>query len=75
MTTHDSVEDVHIDGDVIRLGQFLKLASLIDSGANAKEVIVDGDVLVNGAPELRRGYQLKDGDLVTFHDRSARVRY
>ncbi|WP_062213876.1 RNA-binding S4 domain-containing protein [Demequina oxidasica] len=75
MTTNQPVEDVRVDGEVIRLGQFLKLAGLIDSGANAKEAVMDGDVLVNGATELRRGYQLKDGDLVTFQDRSARVRY
>ncbi|WP_430869167.1 RNA-binding S4 domain-containing protein [Demequina aurantiaca] len=75
MRTNDSVDDFRVEGEVIRLGQFLKLAGLLDSGANAKEAIVNGDVHVNGATELRRGYQLKEGDLVTFQKRSVRVRY
>lgn len=49
---------------VIRLGQFLKLANLVENGAHAREVIQDGDVRVNGALETRRGAQLSDGDLV-----------
>jgi ribosome-associated protein len=75
MTTNDSVNDFRVEGEVIRLGQFLKLAGLLDSGANAKEAIVDGAVHVNGAVERRRGCQLKEGDLVTFQKRSVRVRY
>ncbi|CDP82543.1 MULTISPECIES: RNA-binding S4 domain-containing protein [Mycolicibacterium] len=65
--------DVPIRDDSIRLGQFLKLASLIDSGADAKAVIADGLVSVNGAVELRRGRQLRAGDIVSFADRTARV--
>lgn len=75
MTQKHAIDDMHVQGDVIRLGQFLKLAGLLDSGGNAKDVISEGDVRVNGAVELRRGYQLKDGDLVTFQERSIRVRY
>lgn len=56
---------VPIRDDSIRLGQFLKLANLIDSGAEAKMVIADGEVMVNGEVELRRGRQLRDGDVVT----------
>jgi len=48
----------------IRLGQFLKLAGLADDGALARELVVDGDVSVNGAVEERRGHHLRDGDLV-----------
>lgn len=48
----------------IRLGQFLKLAGLIDTGADAKAVIADGLVTVNGQVELRRGRQLRPGDVV-----------
>ncbi|MFT4263735.1 MAG: RNA-binding S4 domain-containing protein [Nocardioides sp.] len=57
-------EPVPIQGDVIRLGQFLKLANLVDSGSVAKEVIAGGEVLVNGLVETRRGRQLSIGDVV-----------
>ena len=49
----------------IRLGQLLKLADLVPSGAQAKDVLVAGDVLVNGAAEERRGRQLQRGDVVS----------
>lgn len=48
----------------IRLGQFLKLAGLVEDGAMARELITDGDVTVNGEVELRRGRQLANGDIV-----------
>lgn len=65
--------EVPIRDASIRLGQFLKLAGLIDSGADAKAVIADGQVAVNGEVEQRRGRQLHDGDVVTLFGRSARV--
>ncbi|GAB3133986.1 RNA-binding S4 domain-containing protein [Tsukamurella serpentis] len=65
--------DVAISDEAIRLGQFLKLAGLIDSGAEAKAVIADGEVLVNGEVDLRRGRQLAVGDVVAVLGRSARV--
>jgi ribosome-associated protein len=67
------VGDVPIRGESIRLGQFLKLADLIDTGSDAKGVIAGGLVLVNGAIETRRGRQLRHGDTVSFGGRSARV--
>ncbi|WP_137147473.1 RNA-binding S4 domain-containing protein [Mycolicibacterium sp. CR10] len=72
---HQSAEasDVPIRDASIRLGQFLKLAGLIDSGADAKSVIADGLVSVNGDVETRRGRQLRIGDTVVFADRGARV--
>jgi ribosome-associated protein len=72
---HPSAEpaDVPIRDDSIRLGQFLKLAGLIDSGADAKSVIADGLVSVNGEIEQRRGRQLRVGDVVEFAGRGARV--
>ncbi len=57
----------------IRLGQFLKLAGLIDSGADAKAVIADGLVRVNGEVDLRRGRQLQLGDVVSYAGHSARI--
>ncbi|CDO29923.1 RNA-binding S4 domain-containing protein [Mycolicibacterium porcinum] len=65
--------DVPITDDSIRLGQFLKLASLMDSGADAKAVIAEGLVSVNGEVEIRRGRQLRPGDTVTLGDQAARV--
>ena len=55
---------VPINDDVIRLGQFLKLAGLADSGAHARELLEDGAVTVNGQDEARRGRQLRRGDVV-----------
>lgn len=68
-----TVYDVTIRDDSIRLGQFLKLANLIESGAEAKEVIADGLVTVNGEVETRRGRQLTLGDLVEVGGMSVRV--
>ena len=69
----DDAFDVPVRGDGIRLGQFLKLANLIESGAEAKEVISDGLVTVNGDVETRRGRQLIVGDVISLGDASARV--
>ncbi|MDQ1663156.1 MAG: ribosome-associated protein [Blastococcus sp.] len=51
--------------DTIRLGQLLKLVDAVPSGAQVKDVLSSGDVLVNGEPEERRGRQLHAGDVVT----------
>ncbi len=67
------MDDVPIRDDTIRLGQFLKLAGLIDTGADAKSVIADGLVTVNDEVDTRRGRQLREGDVVSFAGRSARV--
>lgn len=58
------MQDVHIRGETIRLGQLLKLAAVAESGADAKALILDGAVKVNGEVETRRGRQLRDGDIV-----------
>lgn len=50
----------------IRLGQFVKLASLADSGAQAREMIEMGDITVNGTVETRRGHRLSDGDVIAL---------
>lgn len=59
----DSIPTIETDG-TIRLGQFLKLAQLAESGAQARELIVGGDVLVQGEVETHRGRQLAAGMLV-----------
>ncbi len=65
--------DVPIREDVIRLGQLLKLAGIADSGAEAKALLADGLVSVNGEPESRRGRQLRRGDVVALGDEVVRI--
>ena len=55
--------NVSVSGS-IKLGQFLKLAGLVEDGAEARIAIQSGDVTVNGAIETRRGHHLADGDVV-----------
>ena len=65
--------DVPIRDESIRLGQFLKLANLVESGAEAKPLIASGLVRVNGEVEVRRGRQLREGDVVELAGATARV--
>ena len=67
------IDDVPIGGEVIRLGQFMKFAGLLDSGGNVKEAIIDGFVTVNGEVDRRRGRQLQLGDVVSFEGHRVRV--
>ncbi|RZU48425.1 ribosome-associated protein [Krasilnikovia cinnamomea] len=67
------MHDVAIDADMIRLGQFLKLADLVDTGGEGKILIASGDVTVNGEVDTRRGRQLRRGDVVRVLGRAARV--
>lgn len=60
------MEIVTIRDEFIKLGQALKLAGLVDSGVEAKIVIQDGQVLVNGQVEYQRGKKLVDGDVVSY---------
>lgn len=62
-----------IHGETIRLGQLLKLAGLIDSGAEAKALLADEMVRVNGVAEARRGRQLHHGDVVAVGGEELRV--
>lgn len=64
---------VEIREDTIRLGQFLKLADLIDNGAEAKPLLMQGSVLVNDETETRRGRRLVKGDVVTVAEQSVKV--
>jgi len=67
------MRDVSIREDTIRLGQLLKLAGLADSGGEAKELLAEGAVSVNGEREERRGRQLRSGDVVAVGDEQVRV--
>lgn len=63
---------VYVSG-VIRLGQFLKLAGLVDDGATAALAVRAGDVLVDGQVEKRRGAQLAAGAVVEVDAPTGRV--
>ena len=65
--------DVAIRDATIRLGQLLKLAGVVESGGEARELIQDGAVRVNGEVETRRGRQLRAGDVVQAADERVRV--
>jgi ribosome-associated protein len=67
------LRDVPIRGQMIRLGQLLKLAGVIDSGAEVKAVLATQPVLVNGVREQRRGRQLHPGDVVRVWEHELRL--
>lgn len=67
------MRDVTIRGDMIRLGQLLKLAGIADSGGEARVLLEEDLVQVNGELEVRRGRQLRDGDVVVCGDETVRV--
>jgi ribosome-associated protein len=66
-------QNVPIDDESIKLGQFLKLANLVETGAEAKQLLAGGVVRVNGEVETRRGRQLEVGDVVSVAAQSAKV--
>jgi len=66
-------EEIPIRDEMIRLGQLLKLANLVEDGVEAAELIKNGLVKVNGEIEERRGRQLRDGDTVTANNQTVRV--
>ncbi len=59
-------QQVAVRGGSIRLGQFLKLAGVVETGGEAKLRIQEGEARVNGEVDTRRGRQLVAGDLVEF---------
>ncbi|MCW2990460.1 MAG: RNA-binding protein [Solirubrobacterales bacterium] len=65
--------DVPIRGEMIRLGQLLKLADVVGDGGEAKALLAEGGVTVNGEPEDRRGRQLHPGDVVGVGSDELRV--
>jgi ribosome-associated protein len=67
------MQELKIRGEMIRLGQLLKLGGVVESGADGKDLLAAGVVLVNGEVEMRRGRQLHDGDLVEVEEWEFRV--
>ena len=58
--------DLRSGEETIRLGQLLKLVDAVPTGAQVKDVLLSGDVRVNGEPEERRGRQLRRGDVISI---------
>lgn len=69
----DEVEVVEVDRLPVRLGQFLQLAGIADTGADAKTLLADGVIEVDGEVDERRGRQLHAGALVTIDGHGFRV--
>jgi ribosome-associated protein len=61
------------DDEYIKLGQALKKAGVVDSGVEAKLVIQDGLVTVNGETELQRGKKLHGGEIISYHDETIKI--
>ena len=59
--------------DFIRLGPVFKAVGMAETGAEAKEVIQDGLVMVNGETETRRGRKLHSGDVVLYDGKELRI--
>lgn len=67
------METVKIRDEFIKLGQALKLAGLVESGVDAKFVVQDGLVKVNGQIETQRGKKLVAGDVVEYNGDSFKI--
>ena len=68
------MEIINLREDFIKLGQALKAAGFVDSGVEAKEVIQEGLVLVNGEVDTRRGRKLYEGDVVSFENQTIEIK-
>ena len=67
------MDQITIKDEFIKLGQVLKLAGLVESGLEAKIVIQDGQVKVNGEPDTRRGRKIVDGDVIFYNGQTVQV--
>lgn len=67
------MEIIKLREEFIKLGQALKAAGFVESGVEAKEVIQDGLVSVNGEIDTRRGRKLYDGDVVVFDGEEIKI--
>ena len=67
------METIKIRDEFIKLGQALKAAGLVESGVEAKIVIQNGEVLVNGRPELQRGKKLTGGEVISYNGQEIRI--
>ena len=65
--------EIKIKDDFIKLGQALKLAGVVEDGVEAKYVIQDGLVKVNGETDERRGRKVYEGDIISFKENDIKV--
>ena len=67
------MEEIKLRDEFIKLGQAIKAANLVQDGVEAKFVIQDGLVKVNGETDTRRGRKLYDGDIVSFNGEEIKI--
>lgn len=67
------METIKLRDEYIKLGQALKAAGMVESGVDAKYMIEDGLVRVNGQVEYQRGKKLRAGDIVTFGGNTIKI--
>lgn len=67
------MQEVKIKDEFIKLGQAMKLANIVESGVDAKNVIQNGHVKVNGEVETRRGKKLHEGDIISFGSEEVKI--
>jgi len=67
------MEIIKLREEFIKLGQALKAANLVSSGVEAKDVILEGMVKVNGEKEYQRGKKLRVGDIVSFNGEEIKI--
>lgn len=68
------MQTITVRDDFIKLGQAIKAAGLVESGVEAKEVIQDGLVKVNGKVETQRGKKLVGGEIVSFNGEEIEIK-
>lgn len=68
------MEIIELRDEFIKLGQALKAAGIVESGAEAKEVITEGLVKVNNITEIQRGKKLHSGDIVSYNGNEIEIR-
>ena len=67
------MQEIKVRDEFIKLSQALKAADLVSSGVEAKIVVQDGQVEVNGEVDTRRGRKLVPGDVITFDGKSVKI--
>ena len=68
-----NMKEIKLRDEYIKLGQAIKAADLVSDGVEAKIVIQDGEVQVNGSTDTRRGRKLYEGDMVNYHGEEIKI--
>lgn len=67
------MKEIKIDTDIIKLDSFMKWAGIVNMGSEAKMLILNGEVKLNGEVETRRGKKLKKGDMLEFNGENYKI--